>query len=153
MNKKQRQQMILRIISENDVGTQMQLEELLNAQGVRVGQSTLSRDVRELKLKKAPSNNGDMTCYTFNGEYTAHREITYSFIFAQSVISMDMAQNIVVLKCHPGMADAACKLVDEQNFDVVVGSIAGDDTVFILTKNEIHAANLLERLKQLKSRN
>lgn len=153
MNKKQRQQMIIRVISENEVGTQKQLENLLCARGIYVGQSTLSRDLRELKLKKALSDSSDMMCYTTNGEYTAWREITYNFIFAQSVISMDIAQNIVVLKCHPGMADTACKLVDEQKFDVVVGSIAGDDTVFILTKNEVCAASLLERLKRLKSRN
>lgn len=153
MNKKQRQQMILRIISENEVATQSQLESLLFERGVNVGQSTLSRDVRELELKKAPSDSGDIMCYTPNGECTSHREIVYNFIFAQSVISMDIAQNIVVLKCHPGMADTACKLVDDQKFDVVVGSIAGDDTVFILTKNEIHATSLLKRLKQLKSRN
>lgn len=153
MNKKQRQQMILRIISENEVATQSQLESLLFERGVNVGQSTLSRDIRELNLKKTRSDSNYSMCYTSGGEYTAWREITYNFIFAQSVISMDIAQNIVVLKCHPGMADAACKLVDEQNFDVVVGSIAGDDTVFILTKNEIHAESLFERLKRLKSRN
>lgn len=153
MNKKQRQQMILRIISENEVGTQEQLKHLLFEQRVYVGQSTLSRDIRELKLKKSPSDSGDIMCYTTNGEHTEWREVTYNFIFAQSVISMDIAQNIVVLKCHAGMADVACKVVDEQKFDVVVGSIAGDDTVFILTKNEIYATSLLERLKRLKSRN
>lgn len=152
MDKKQRQQMILRIISENEVGTQKQLEQLLYAEGIRVGQSTLSRDIRELKLEKTATDE-DIMCYTPNGEHSARREIAYNFIFAQAVISMNIAQNIVVLKCHPGMADVACKLVDEQKFDVVVGSIAGDDTVFILTKNEIHAASLLERLKRLKFRN
>lgn len=153
MDKKRRQQMILRVISENEVGTQKQLEELLLEHGIYVGQSTLSRDIRELKLKKSPSDSGDMMCYTPNDEHTAWREITYNFIFAQSVISMDTAQNIVVLKCHAGMADVACKVVDEHKFDVVVGSIAGDDTVFILTKNEVCATSLLERLKRLKSRN
>lgn len=153
MDKKQRQQMILRIISENEVATQSKLERLLFERGVNVGQSTLSRDIRELNLKKARSDSNGAMCYTSGGEYTEWHEITYNFIFAQSVISMDIAQNIVVLKCHPGMADAACKLVDEQKFDVVVGSIAGDDTVFILTKNEIHAESLFERLKRLKFRN
>lgn len=153
MNKKQRQQMILRIISDNDVSTQRELERLLLMKGIHVGQSTLSRDIRDLNLKKALSDNSGTMCYTANGGHFAHREIEYNFIFAQSVISMDTAQNIVVLKCHPGMADAACKLVDEQKFDVVVGSIAGDDTVIILTKNELHAIDLLGRLKQLKYRN
>ena len=73
----------------------------------------------------------------------------YNSIFAQSVISIDYAQNIVVLKCHPGLANAACKVVDDQKLGSVVGTIAGDDTVFILTKTENHAIALISALEKM----
>lgn len=144
MNKKQRQKLILKIISHNEVETQNDLQELLLSQNVPVGQATLSRDIRELKLIKRISDNG-VYCYFFEEE----RPLDYSSIFAQSVISMDYAQNIVVLKCHSGMANAACKVVDELEFSSVVGTIAGDDTVFIITKTENFAISLLSQFRKL----
>lgn len=135
----------MKIISSVEVKTQTELQSLLSERGITVGQATLSRDIRELKLSKFPSAN-DVNCYYF-GE--PDEDISYSSIFAQSVISMDIAQNIVVLKCHSGLADAACKVVDEQGFGSVVGTIAGDDTVFILTKTEHFAEQLLSKLRRL----
>ncbi len=135
----------MKIISSVEVKTQTELQTLLNERGIDVGQATLSRDIRELKITKYPSEN-DVNCYYF-GE--PDEDIPYSSIFAQSVISMDTAQNIVVLKCHSGLADAACKVVDEQGFGSVVGTIAGDDTVFILTKTENYAVQLLSKLRRL----
>ena len=73
----------------------------------------------------------------------------YNSIFAQSVLSIDHAQNMVVLKCRAGLANAACAVVDEQGFPTVMGSIAGDDTVFILTKSENHAVQLIADLTRL----
>ena len=154
MNKKKRQQVILRLISEYEVETQHQLCELLSSEGISVGQATLSRDIRELKIRKRLSEN-DVMCYMADGvgkPFDAGRDIGYNVIFAQSVISMDSAQNIVVLKCHAGLADAACKVVDEQKLDLVIGTIAGDDTVFILTADENHAMSLISILKRLRKR-
>lgn len=145
MNKKTRQTAILRVISENEVETQNELQQLLKEQGISVGQSTLSRDMRELGIVKRMNEN-EVNCY-YSGMSGA--DAGYNSIFAQSVISMDHAQNMVVLKCRAGLANAACAVVDEQGFPTVMGSIAGDDTVFILTKSENHAAQLIADLTRL----
>lgn len=145
MDKKARQMAILRVISENEVETQNDLQKLLEYEGIIVGQSTLSRDIRELAIVKRINEN-DISCY-YSGMSGA--EVGYNSIFAQSVISMDHAQNIVVLKCRAGLANAACAVVDDRNFPTVMGSIAGDDTVFILTKTENHAVQLMTDLKRL----
>ena len=145
MDKKARQAAILKVISENEVETQDDLRQLLKRQGISVGQSTLSRDIRELAIVKRINEN-EVRCY-YSGLSAA--EVGYNSIFAQSVISMDHAQNIVVLKCRSGLANAAGAVVDERAFPTVIGSIAGDDTVFILTKSENHAAQLMTDLKRL----
>lgn len=145
MNKRERHAAIMRIISENEVETQNELKELLGNEGITVAQATLSRDIRELNIRKSVSED-EVNRY-FSG--TAPGEIEYNSIFAQSVISMDYAQNMVVLKCHAGLANAACKVVDDQGFGSVVGTIAGDDTVFIVTRSENHAVRLLVQLAQL----
>lgn len=135
----------MKIISENEIETQAQLIEMLEDIGISAGQATISRDIRELKLSKKLSEN-DVYCYFFED---SDSDITYNSIFAQSVISIDHAQNIIVLRCHPGLANAACKVVDDREFGSVVGTIAGDDTVFILTKTENHAVSLMSALEKL----
>lgn len=147
MDKKRRHEAILEIISEYEIETQLELQERLSDMGISAGQATISRDIRELRLEKRVSEYG-VNCYFFMGE--SEDDIPYISIFAQSVITMDYAMNTVVLKCHSGLADAACKVVDEQGFDSVVGTIAGDDTVFILTKSELHAMKLLAKLGRLR---
>lgn len=148
MEKKRRQAAILRIISENEVETQQELQIRLRQAGFRVTQATVSRDIRELKIRKGLSENG-INCY-YAG--IGGKPAAYNSIFAQSAVSLDYAVNIVVIKCHAGMANAACKVVDEQNFGFVVGTIAGDDTVFILTRSENHAVQLIEQLRRLMTR-
>lgn len=146
-SRKSRQEAIIKIVSENEIETQAELIERLEGLGFTVGQATVSRDIKELKLEKRVSEYG-VSCYSFMN--SNEQEIPYIGIFDQSVISMDRAMNTVVLKCHPGFADAACKVVDEQRFDSVVGTIAGDDTVFILTRSENHAIRLMGLLGRLK---
>lgn len=145
MEKSARQAVILKLISENEVETQNDLQRLLKKEGISVGQSTLSRDIRELNVIKRVNEN-DVSCY-----YAGMSSVGagYNSIFAQSVLSIDRAQNIVVLKCRAGLANAACAVVDEQGFPTVMGSIAGDDTVFILTRTENHAALLITDLNRL----
>lgn len=145
MRKKERQAAIVRLISENEIETQNELKALLERNGITVAQATLSRDMRELSIKKSVSD--DEVSRYFLGMSAGN--IEYSSIFAQSVISMDYAQNMVVLKCHAGLANAACKVVDEQEFGAVVGTIAGDDTVFIVTRSENHAVQLISQLARL----
>lgn len=145
MDKKKRREAILKIISENEIETQSELIERLEKLGISAGQATISRDIRELRISKRVSEN-DVNCYFFDD---SDGDMTYNSIFAQSVIAMEYAQNIVVLKCHSGLANAACKVVDDCALSSVVGTIAGDDTVFILTKTENHAISLIAALEKL----
>ncbi|MCH5208559.1 MAG: hypothetical protein J1F04_06715 [Oscillospiraceae bacterium] len=145
MKKKARQLLIMEIISQNEVETQNQLMELLRERGVETAQATLSRDIAELRIEKCMSESG-VSRY-FSG--ISQDELTYSEIFAQSVVSVDYAANIVVMKCHAGMANAACKVVDERKIGSVMGTIAGDDTVFILTRTENHAKALSIQLTRM----
>ena len=148
MDKKRRQTAIIEIITENEVETQGELSRLLSERGINATQATISRDINELHITKCESESG-VNRY-FSGISTV--PVEFSDIFAQSVLSVDYAMNAVVLKCHAGLADAACKVVDDRQLESVIGTIAGDDTVFILTKTENHAKALCVRLKQMMKR-
>lgn len=145
MEKKQRHAAILSIISENEVETQQELQILLKEAGIKVTQATISRDIRELKISKGSGENG-VNCYFSEALGKAPE---YNSIFSQSVISLDYAMNTVVIKCRPGLANAACAVLDAQSFSFVVGTIAGDDTIFVLTRTENHAVQLIELLKKM----
>lgn len=148
MDKKQRQRAILKIISSQEVETQEQLGELLAEAGYPITQATVSRDMRELKIRKGMAENG-VNCY-YSPECENPPE--YSSVFAQAVLSIDYAMNIVVIKCRPGLANAACVVLDDEAFGFVVGTIAGDDTIFVLTRTENHAVQLIELLKKMMTR-
>lgn len=149
MEKKQRHAAILSIIMENEVETQQELQILLKQAGFKVTQATVSRDMRELKLNKGMSENG-VNCYFSEA---AGKAPQYNSLFSQAVVSLDYAMNTVVVKCRSGLANAACAVLDEQEFGFVVGTIAGDDTIFVLTRTEHHAVQLIEQLKRMMTRN
>lgn len=148
MEKKQRQRAILKIISSREVETQEQLGELLAQAGFPTTQATVSRDMRELRIQKGVSENG-VNCY-YSPECENPPE--YSSVFAHAVLSLDYAMNIVVIKCRTGLANAACVVLDEQQLGFVVGTIAGDDTIFVLTRTENHAVQLMELLRKMMTR-
>ncbi len=148
MDKKQRQRTILKIISSQEVETQERLGELLEQEGFPAAQATVSRDMRELKIRKGLSENG-VNCY-YSPDCGTPPE--YSSVFAQAVLSLDYAMNTVVIKCRAGLANAACVVLDEQDFGFVVGTIAGDDTIFVLTRTENHAVQLIELLRKMMTR-
>ena len=143
--KKKRQAEILSIISENEIENQEMLRSILIERGYNVTQATISRDINELNLEKAISNSGT-SCYM-----KAHRAsgVHFENIFKQSVIRIDNAGNIVCVKCRSGLASAACATLDSINIDYVVGTIAGDDTFFILVKTENDAGTLISYLKKM----
>ncbi len=149
MDKKQRHAALLSIIVESEVETQQELQILLKQKGFRVTQATISRDMQELKISKGLSENG-VNCYY---SPAMGRSPSYNNLFAQSVVSLDYAMNTVVIKCKAGLANAACAVLDEQNFGFVVGTIAGDDTIFALTRSENHAIQLIEHLKKMMKKN
>lgn len=143
--KKKRQAEILSIISEYEIENQEVLQNLLKERGFNVTQATISRDINELNLEKNISNTG-VNCYM-----RAHRAtgIHFENIFRQAVVSIDYAGNIVCVKCRSGLANAACATLDALNIDYVVGTIAGDDTFFILVRTENDARTLINYLKKM----
>ncbi len=143
--KRQRQAEILAIISEYEIENQEMLRKMLNERGYAVTQATVSRDINELSLEKALSDTG-VSCYM--RARTANKR-QFENIFSQSVMSIDSAGNIVCVKCSSGLANAVCATFDSMNMESVVGTISGDDTIFILVRTENDARRLAAKLKSM----
>ncbi len=150
--KTKRHAKILELISETPINTQEELLALLREDGFNVTQATVSRDIKELKLVKTMGDNGTYRYATSVREKDLDVQYNFHNLFIKSVISMDYAGNIVCVKCYTGMANAACAAFDSLEWQGVIGTIAGDDTIFILTRSEQIAAQLKKELtKQLES--
>ncbi len=133
--KSTRQTKILQIIDKYGVETQEELIDRLREDGINVTQATVSRDIRELKLTKITGDDGK---YRYTAPKAAHgREghYVYSSTLASSLVSVDCAQNLVVVKTYPGMASAVAAGIDAMSIRGVMGCIAGDDTVFIALRD------------------
>ena len=139
--KKSRHDAILRIIENNSVSTQSDLLDMLNAEGFETTQATISRDIKDLRLVKKTDSSGK-SCYTQDKTASGGISIKYNSVFIHSVISSDHSGNMAVIKCHQGMANAACAALDNMNMDGIVGTLAGDDTIFVLCTGEEVAAKL-----------
>lgn len=133
--KKNRHEAILSLISKQDIGTQEELMTKLNELGYKVTQATVSRDIKYLKLIKTPVASGQYKYSYVNNEAEDFSGKYYS-ILSHSVTSVDYAGNIAVVKCYAGMANAACAAMDNLEIDNVVGTLAGDDTIFVLCRDE-----------------
>ncbi|MCD7775725.1 MAG: arginine repressor [Clostridiales bacterium] len=145
--KKDRHALILELIDKYDVGTQEELLEKLLTVGVDVTQATVSRDIKELRLIKQPAPGGG---YKYSqGVASEEKYMKYYAIFAESVTLVDYAQNICMLKCHPGTAPAACAAIDAIGMPEVLGTLAGDDTIFILCRSERAAQNTMKEIETL----
>ncbi len=145
--KKDRHAKILELIDKYDISTQEELLEKLLDCGVEVTQATVSRDIKELRLVKHPASGGQYKYSLATG--SDEKYMKYSAIFTQSVTSSDYAQNICMLKCHPGTAQAACAAIDALEISEVLGTIAGDDTIFILCRTERAAQNTKREIDSL----
>ncbi|MBE6853054.1 MAG: arginine repressor [Ruminococcus sp.] len=142
--KAKRQRKILEIINSRAVETQEELLNALSEEGFTVAQPTVSRDIQELRLIKASVSEGKYK-YVQSG----NDEARFSNLLLQTIISVDYAINMVVVKCHTGMAQAACAMIDSMDYPQILGTIAGDDTIFILLKNEENARKLMLSIKKL----
>lgn len=142
--KKQRQNKIIEIIEKYEVATQEALKRHLEDEGIIVTQATLSRDINELNLKKKVSATG-ANIYVC----VKKKVVQCPAIFKDAVIDVVYAMNTVVIKCHTGMAQAACATLDKMEDTEIVGTIAGDDTIFALMKNESDASEFAEELRML----
>ncbi len=146
--KKVRQKQILDIIKEKPILTQEDLQNELLGLGYNVTQSTVSRDIKELKLVKSHDKNGVYRYVAntsdFAQDYTHQREI-----FVNSVISVDYALNNVVIKCRTGMASGACVALDDMFHDFMLGSLAGDDTIIVVTHSIEDSKTLVEKINNI----
>ena len=144
-----RQGVILDIISQQDIETQNQLMEALAARGLKSTQATLSRDIREMRLVKEMGPKGNYRYVAAAKQDSADLDIRLKKIFKESVVSYDIAQNILVIKTLPGLAPAACSALDGMSIDGLVGTIAGDDTAFLAMKDNAAAITLYKEIEQL----
>lgn len=119
---------IVELINKYQIETQEELAEYLNQEGFRVTQATVSRDIRDLKLTKVPIENGRQKYAVLQAEQNGLAE-KYIRILIDGYVSMDMAQNILVIKTVSGMAMAVAAALDAMKYHEIVGCIAGDDTV------------------------
>ena len=147
--KNNRQSMILDIIAKEHIETQEQLLEQLRQRGVASTQATISRDIKQMHLIKEPVGRG-VYKYAVSGNRTrlnfAEKLRT---IFRESITSIESAQNIVVVKTMPGLASAACAALDDMDIAYMVGSLAGDDTAFLVMKDADSAATFCEEIKEM----
>lgn len=131
--KKTRHTKIIEVIQKHDVETQEELANFLREVGFAVTQATVSRDIRELKLSKIPTGNGKQK-YIVLKQDDSHVDDKYIRVLRDGFVSMDMAQNILVVKTVSGMAMAVAAALDALKFPEIVGCIAGDDTIFVAVR-------------------
>lgn len=143
--KKSRHQKIIQIIETYQVETQEVLVEYLKREGFDVTQATISRDIRELKLSKIPIGDGRQKYIVLEQEDHFLGD-KYSRVLRDGFSSMDMAQNILVIKTVAGMAMAVAAAIDALKFPEVVGCIAGDDTIMVAVRTVEETKNLMDKI-------
>ena len=141
--KNKRQARIIELIIEKSIETQEELSDILRSEGFMVTQATVSRDIRELKLVKTVSSEGKFR-YSHGKESSGKGNVKQSDILSTAVVSVDSAGNITVVKTITGMASGAAAAIDLMHHEKIVGSVAGDDTIIIVTRSEASAMSLRE---------
>ena len=144
--KSKRQEKIAEIISNFEVENQEELLKRLSDCGFSVTQATVSRDIREMKIKKSPTGRGKYK-YCLPEKESDALASKFASILSSSVVSTDYANNIVVVKCYAGMAQGACAALDAMHWDGLVGTLAGDDVIFALFRSEEQAMKMMNELK------
>ena len=147
--KTQRQAKITEIISTTNVETQEQLLQLLQEAGFNSTQATISRDIKELRIVKELTSFGTYRYATTAKEMTGTFSARLNTIFRECVTGFDYAQNIIVIHTLPGLANAAASALDAMNMSVVLGTIAGDDTVFVVMRDTNSAAAFCGEIRSL----
>ncbi|MEF9938936.1 MAG: arginine repressor [Clostridium sp.] len=145
--KVERHSKIVELIGKQDIETQEELAEELNKEGYNVTQATVSRDIRELKLSKVQTESGRQKYAVFHPQTTFNDK--YIRILHDSFLSMDMAQNLLVVKTVSGMAMAVAAALDSMHFAEIVGCIAGDDTVMCAVRTIDDTIVLMDKIKKL----
>lgn len=147
-DRNERQAKILQLIREQSIGTQEDLVACLHDTGMEVTQATVSRDIKALGVIKISTGQGHQKYIAMerSGEGSSGRLMK---VFAEAVLQIDTAMNLVIVKTLPGMAQASASALDSMHLDEVIGSIAGDDTLFVATGSVRQSELLAEKLHQL----
>ena len=146
--KNDRQELILKLVKENDISTQEELTALMKKNGMAVTQATCSRDIKELGIIKVtlPNKGTKYAALDRTGDVAPGRLLN---VFANSLLSSQNTMNLVVIKTLPGMAQAAASALDSMHLSSVVGTIAGDDTVFVAASGIAEAEALVKTIDDM----
>ena len=147
--KAQRQAKILEIIASGEVQTQEEILQQLRNLDYNCTQATISRDMKELRIVKKLASDGSYRYATSMNELSDTFTSRLNTIFRECVISFEAAQNIVVIKTLPGLANAACSTVDGMEIDGVVGTLAGDDTGILIMRDSVSALAFCDEIKTM----
>ena len=146
--KSQRQSRILELISKYEIETQDDMMLRLKNEGFKVTQATVSRDLKELKLTKVPTARGTYRYAVNSGRYHTG-SVKLNNAMVDSIIGVDYSLNNVVIKTYPGLAQAVASAVDTLNMHNILGCVAGDDTIIIVTRDEESSAEISHKMMEL----
>ena len=146
--KTKRQNEIVRLIASGDIETQEELASALRALGYKVTQATVSRDIRELRLIKVPAKGGGFQYAKPERHETAVSE-RLARILSDSLVNVDSSGNMIVVKTLSGSANVAAEALDNLGWSEILGTIAGDNTIFIVVRNEADTAEITGRIRRL----
>lgn len=146
--KTRRHEKIVELISQYEIDTQEELADRLCNAGYQVTQATVSRDIRELKLSKIPVGKGRQKYVAFARE-ESHLGDKYIRVLREGYVSMDLAQNLLVMKTVSGMAMAVAAAVDALKMEEIVGCIAGDNTIMMAMRSEEAAAAVMDKIGRM----
>ena len=144
-----RQNAILEIIAEKDIETQNQLMQELAARGVKSTQATLSRDIKDMRLVKELGPSGNYRYVVAAKAEATDLDMRLKKILRESLVSYDVAQNLLVIRTLPGLASAACSAFDSMEIENLVGTLAGDDTAFLAMRDKESVVKLYHEIETI----
>ncbi len=146
--KNERQNRILELVAKYEIETQEEMMERLRADGYMVTQATVSRDLKELKLTKALTARGTYRyCLSTGRTHTGNMRLNNAM--ADSILHVDYSMNNVVIKTYPGLAQAVASAVDALNMHNILGCVAGDDTIILVTRDEESSEEISRKIREL----
>jgi len=147
-----RSKQIIEIIKEKDIGTQDELVRELHKAGFKVTQATISRDIKELGLIKVPGGAG-VSRYALPGDTVNHKnDDRIKRLFRSSVVSLDSSENLVIIKTLPGEAQGVASAIDNAEWPEIIGTVAGDDTILVITKPKKLTPTVMRKFVSLAGR-
>ena len=147
--KSERHSKILEKVEKQEIETQEELLNLLKASGFDVTQATVSRDIRDLRLVKVQATSGKYCYSVHSAPHPIDNLQKLKVLFEQAVIHVDYANNLVVIQCYVGMANAVCVSMDTITWNGVVGTISGDDTILVIMRTNELAKEFVEEVSKL----